>query len=153
MTSAVQAAGTLILSFLVGLVGVAVWIRTTLPLVVVPEYMWVVPLIVAIIILIVAWPVKAMADGKKRTMSPLRAARIALLCQACTRAGLILAGLGIGGWLATTGSHAVFLEEQSVRILAAGLSSALLGGAGWLCEWWCSIDDDDDESTAQRQGA
>lgn len=154
MTSALQGAGTLVLSFLLGLVTVSIWIRTDLPLFVVPEYMWTVPLVVAVAILIAAWPVKAMADGKKRTMSPLRAARIALLSQACTRAGLILAGLGLGASLATAGSHAVFLDEQSSRLLSAGIASLVMGAAGWLGEWWCSIDDDDDEENpAAAQGA
>lgn len=153
MTSAKQMVGWLVLSLLIGFVGAAAWIRSTVPLVAIPDFTWTIPLVLAVGVLVSAWPVKAMADGKKRTMNPLTAARIAVFCQACSRGGMILAGICLGAWFAFSGENAVFLNEQASAALWAGVGSLVLAGAGWLGEWWCSIDDDDDDAPAAAQGA
>ena len=89
-----------------------------------------------------------MRETGKRTMSGPAAARVAIFCQACSRSGMILAGAGVGTWLAATGNHAEFLDAQATRALWLGAGSLLMGAAGWLGEWWCAIDDDDTSATA-----
>lgn len=147
-----QFVGWILIGFLGGWIGVKLWIDSGATLVALPALTWLFPLILAIIVLVLAWPVRAMSQGKTRALNPLVAARIAILCSACSRGGALIAGLCLGGWVAFDSGHAVFLQEQSARALWAGLSSLALAGAGWLGEYWCSIDDDDEEPLG-AQGA
>lgn len=153
MTKPVHMIGWLTIGFLAGFGLLLWWIDSSKPLVALPALTWIAPLVLASAILLAGWPVRAMSQGKRRTMSPLVAARIAILAGACARAGALLTGLCLGAWAAYEQGHAVFLDEQSARALWAAAGSGLLGGAGWLVEYWCSIDDDDGEDGAQAHGA
>lgn len=153
MTSALQMVSWFLLGLLAALLAVSVWIDSSPPLLTIPPLAWSIPLILAAAILAAAWPVRGLANGRKSAMSPLTAARIAIFCQACSRAGMLLGGIGIGAWIAAAGNHAAFLDELASRALWTGLASVLLGGAGRLGEWWCSIDEDEDDPPAAAAGA
>ena len=148
MTSAAHMLGWLVVGFLGAHFGVSAWIDSSVTLFTIPPFAWAIPLIVAIALIVASWQVRVMAETGKKTMNGLTAARIAIFCQACSRSGMLLAGAGAGTWLAASGNQAVFLDEQANRAMWLGITSLAMGGAGWLGEWWCSIDDDDDTSAA-----
>lgn len=148
MTSAAHMLGWLVVGFLGAHFGVSAWIDSSATLFTIPPFVWAIPLVVAIGLIVASWQVRVMAQTGKRTMNALTAARIAIFCQACNRSGMLLAGAGAGTWLAASGNQAVFLDEQANRAMWLGITSLAMGGAGWLGEWWCSIDDDDDTSAA-----
>lgn len=149
MTRLRQVLEWLAFGFLSAFLLVSLLVESGRSLVALPELTWFFPLIIAVIVLLLAWPVRAMSQGKKRTMSPLLAARIAAFCQACTRGGAFIAGLCFGTWAATASSTAEFMSTQADRAAWAGIASLALAGAGWLGEYWCSIDDDDEEGVAE----
>ncbi|WP_182353259.1 DUF3180 family protein [Flaviflexus huanghaiensis] len=153
MTSPLQMASWFFLGLLTALLGVSVWLDSAMPLVSIPQLAWTIPLILAITVLSAAWQVRGMAKGGAARVNPLTAARIAIFSQACSRGGMLLGGIGIGMWLAVDAGQATYLDEQASHALWTGVASVLLGGAGLLGEWWCSIDEDEDEPPAAAAGA
>ena len=153
MTSPVQMGSWFVLGLLAALLGVSVWLDSAMPLVSIPPFAWTLPLLLAVAVLASAWQVRSLAKGGPARVNPLTAARIAILSQACGRGGMLLGGIGVGAWLAVDGSHAAYLDEQSARALWMGLTSVALGGSGLLGEWWCSIDENEDEPPAAAAGA
>lgn len=153
MTSAWHMLSWLLLGLFGALLGVSMWIDSSLAFIPIPPFAWTVPLVLATSVIVVTWQVRAFTQGNRPAMSPLAAARIAIFSQACSRAGMLLGGIGVGAWIAAAGNHATYLDEQASRFLWVGLASLLLGGAGWLGEWWCSIDDDDEEAPPAAAGA
>jgi len=87
-----------------------------------------------------AWPVRQVKRGKRKTIDSMRAVRAAMLAQASAYAGALLGGF-YGGFalvLLRDWSH----EPRREAAIAAGL--AALGGivmlvAGVIAEWWCRI--------------
>ena len=123
---------------------------------------WPIPLPLGVLILgfsafLFAWGrrVKAMREKDRpekkdqrrmrRRISPLQAARVAVLAQACSRCGAWLAGFfGLCAALFWRTGETSYVREQ---VLAAGLaaaSSAVLTWTGWAVERWCIVDSDDD---------
>ena len=153
MTSPIQMLSWFLLGALAAFLGMSVWIDSTVALIAIPSLSWTIPLVLALALLASAWQVRAMAKGATSSVTPLTAARIAILCQACSRAGMLLAGIGLGAWLAASDNHAIFLDQQAAHSLWMGLASAALGGVGRLGEWWCSIDDDEEEPPGAPAGA
>ncbi|MDO5722782.1 MAG: DUF3180 domain-containing protein [Flaviflexus sp.] len=153
MTTLWQFLTWLALGFLSAFLGVSLWLDSELAPVAIPSMMWILPAALAMMVLAIAWPVRSAAGGKRGRVNPLTAARIAIFCQACCRGGALLGGIALGSWAALSGrGEAVFLDIQAGHALRAGLASVALAGAGWLGEWWCAIDDDD-ESAASGQSA
>lgn len=153
MTRFRQVLEWLALGFLLAFLGVSLWVDSGRDFIPLPALTWAGPLVCAIIILLIAWPVRSMSKGDRGEMSPLLAARVAVFCQACTRGGALIGGLCLGTWASLTGFHGDYLAHQADRALWAAIASLLLSGAGWLGEYWCSIDDDDDESEGVAEGA
>ena len=87
-----------------------------------------------------AWPVRQVKRGKRKSIEPVRAVRAAMLAQASAYAGALLGGI-YGGFaliLLRDWAH----EPRRDAAIAAGL--AALGGlimlvAGVIAEWWCRI--------------
>lgn len=153
MTSAGHMLSWLLVGFLGAHFGISAWIDSSLSLFAIPPFTWTIPLIIAAAVIAAAWQVRTMVETGRRTMSGPAAARIAIFCQACSRSGVLLAGAGAGTWLAASGNQAVYLDEQATRAMWLAITSIVMGGAGWLGEWWCSIDDDNEEPTGAPAGA
>ena len=120
---------------------------------------WPIPLPLGVLILgfsafLFAWGrrVKAMREKDqperkdqrrtRRRISPLQAARVAVLAQACSRCGAWLAGLCAALFWRT--GETSYVREQVLAAGLAAVSSAVLTWTGWVVERWCVVDSDDD---------
>lgn len=139
--------------------GVTVFVLTRLAVgsgaspVMIPQLLFLGPLAIGLVIAWQGWQVRAFKLGK-RSLDPLRAARIWVLSQATSRAGAILAG-GAGGIAAAyaTSGPTAFLTAQAWYAALAALGSVAMSGLGLLAERWCRVDDDSDPDTPGAQPA
>lgn len=113
--------------------------------------------LIGVIIVIMAWPVRRVARGdRSRRVDPFYAARVVLLAKASSLGGALLAGGGIGiaGYLL---SRSVLPAVGSVTMgVATAVGAILLLVAGLIAEYWCTIPPEDDDTkrpgTPDRQG-
>jgi hypothetical protein len=104
---------------------------------------------VAIVVVLMAIPVRRLITGKrKETLSPFYAVRVAVLAKASSHAGALLLGVGLG--------LTVFLLARPIapswdllgRAIAAAVCAAIVLIAGLVAERMCQLppDDTDKES-------
>ena len=112
--------------------------------------------LIGVIIVVMAWPVRRVARGDRtRRVDPFYATRVVMLAKASSLGGALLAGggLGIAGYLL---SRSVIPGVGSVTMaLGTALGAIVLLGAGLVAEYWCTIPPDDDEKrkgTPDTQG-
>ncbi|MBE6484468.1 MAG: DUF3180 domain-containing protein [Actinomycetaceae bacterium] len=98
---------------------------------------------VAVFLLALGWQVRRRRAGKQSRLSALQCARVAVLAQASSRAGALLAGV-VGAFtvacLQDRGS--AYLHWQATASLWTAAASLLLVVAGAVVETWCALGDD-----------
>lgn len=97
-------------------------------------------LILAVILLVLGWPIKKWNDGDRtREIDPLQAARVAIMAKASA-----LTGAGLAGWYVGNAGY-YFLSAPGIRndlaggMLFAGICAAVLMIVGIIVEGFCEI--------------
>lgn len=109
--------------------------------------------LMAVVVLVVGWPIRRHTHGEKRVDS-LKAARILGLAQASALTGAVIAGVYLGplllvlpdlGWSPSA--------ERAVRFGAGTLAALLVVVAGLVVQAWCRVNEDDDEDDVPKAPA
>lgn len=122
-----------------------------------PEVPWLVvavELLIAGVVLSMGWSVRQFLQGRRPDLSPIRAARTAVLAKASCWTGAVLAGWYGGQVLAVLGD--LDIASQRDRAGAAGLAVAgavVLAGVGLLVEWFCRVPPPEDGGVADPSRA
>lgn len=122
------------------------------PIIVPPTTIAVVLVLLALVVAVMAWPVRKVArrvEGAR--VDPFYATRVVVLAKASSISGALLAGAGVGAlaYLLTRPVPAVGSVGMTIAMTA---SAALLMIGGLLAEHWCTIPPDDDDGTPDLQG-
>lgn len=103
-------------------------------------------LVIAVAVLVVAWPVRRWTAGRRdRRLDPLRAARAAVLAQAASYCGALLVGWYAGQALVVVGD--LGLEPRRDRFVGSVVALLVAVGvvvAGQVAERWCRLPSDPD---------
>ncbi|OUE29989.1 hypothetical protein BFL35_12225 [Clavibacter michiganensis] len=101
-------------------------------------------LIVGIVLIALAWPIRQTTRGRRAgRVDPFRATRVVLLAKASALAGALLAGI-TGGVLAFVLARPVLPGASSVGLAVAGtVGAVVLLVAGLVAEHWCTVPPDD----------
>ena len=114
------------------------------PVVIPPFTLAVALVLIGLIIVVMAWPVRRVARGVRTArVDPFYATRVVMLAKASSLGGALLAGggLGIAGYLL---SRSVLPPVGSVTMaVGTAVGAILLLVAGLLAEHWCTIPPDD----------
>lgn len=111
--------------------------------------------VVAVLVLVAAWPVRrAVRAEKKRPIDPLVAARVVILAKASSLTGAVIVGVGVGAlvFFITRSVVAGAPMWMSVTVIAG--AGALLA-AGLIAESWCTLppEDPEEDEIGDRVGA
>jgi hypothetical protein len=101
-------------------------------------------LIVGIVLIGLAWPIRQATRGRRPgRVDPFRATRVVLLAKASSLAGALLTGV-TGGVLAFVLARPVLPGASSVGLAVAGtVGAVVLLVAGLVAEHWCTVPPDD----------
>ena len=139
----VLAAAAVVLTWLLQIALAAMGRAVLIP----PYTLGVALLLIGVIIVAMAWPVRRVARGVKGArVDPFYATRVVVLAKASSLGGALLTGAGIGilGYLLT---RSVLPAVGSITMAAVAAGGAvLLLAAGLIAEYMCTIPPDDDES-------
>ena len=122
-----------------------------------PEVPWLVvavELLIAAVVFSMGWAVRQFLLGKRPDLSPIRAARTAVLAKASCWTGALLAGWYGGQVLAVLGD--LDIEAQRERAAAAGLAVAgavVLAVVGLVVEWFCRVPPPEDDAARTSAAA
>lgn len=90
------------------------------------------------------------AGKQRRRISPLQAARVAVLAQACSRCGAWFTGfLGLCAVLFWRTGETPYVRDQVLAAALGAAASLILAWIGWVVERWCMVDSDDDGTGPQ----
>ena len=135
---------------LLALVGFALAFATDLALAMRGEPVLVPPLslavglvLIAALLVALAWPVRAAARGEKR-IDPFYATRVVVLAKASALAGALLLG-GAGGILTYLLSRAVVPIGSTLTAAGTLVAAVILLIAALVAEHFCALPPDDDE--------
>lgn len=116
------------------------------PVLIPPFTLAVALVLIGVIIVAMAWPVRRVARGDRtRRVDPFYATRVVVLAKASSLGGALLAGggLGIAGYLL---SRSVLPPVGSVTMaVATAIGGVLLLVGGLVAEHWCRIPPEDDD--------
>lgn len=144
----------LVVGFLAEL-GAAAW---GLPIVVPPVTLPLALVLIAVILVVLAWPIRQATRGRSsRRVDPFRAMRIALLAKASSLSGTLLLGVGLG-IVAYILTRSVVPAVASLWLaIGMAVGAAVLLVAGLVAEHFCTIppgdDHDHDHGGANNGGA
>jgi len=118
---------------------------------------WTVPaalVVVAVVVVLLAWPVRQYVKGKRRQVDRLRAATVVALGKACTLAGSALSGL----YGAVTLTLMAKVIDGAPGRWAWQAGAALLGAivltvGGRLTEWFCQLPPSEGPPETQPDGS
>jgi arginine exporter protein ArgO len=112
--------------------------------------------LIGVIIVVMAWPVRRVARGSRTArVDPFYATRVVMLAKASSLGGALLAGggLGMAGYLL---SRSVPPVDSVAMAVGTALGAIFLLVAGLVAEHWCMIPPEDDDKkhtgTPDRQG-
>lgn len=135
---------------LLALVGFALAFATDLALAMRGEPVLVPPLslavglmLIAALLVALAWPVRAAAKGERR-IDPFYATRVVVLAKASALAGALLLG-GVGGILTYLLSRAVVPIGSTLTAAGTLVAAVILLIAALVAEHFCALPPDDDE--------
>lgn len=116
------------------------------PVVIPPFTLAIALVLIGVIIVVMAWPVRKVARGDRtKRVDPFYATRVVMLAKASSLGGALLAGgaLGITGYLL---SRSVLPAVGSVTMgVATAVGAILLLVGGLVAEHWCAIPPDDSD--------
>ena len=116
------------------------------PVIIPPFTLAVALILIGIVIVVMAWPVRRVARGVRGVrVDPFYATRVVVLAKASSLGGALLAGAGLGifGYLL---SRSVLPPVGSVSMaVGTAIGAIVLLIAGLIAEHWCTIPPDDDE--------
>ena len=116
------------------------------PVLIPPVTLAVALVLIGVIIVAMAWPVRRVARGNRTArVDPFYATRVVMLAKASSLGGALLAGAGLGivGYLLT---RSVLPPVGSVTMaVTTAVGGALLLVGGLVAEHWCAIPPDDDQ--------
>jgi hypothetical protein len=99
---------------------------------------------VAVIVIVLAWPIRRAVKGKAtRHLDPFRAMRTAVLAKACSLSGALVFGIGIGIALFVLTRSVLPASDTVWLAIATAVGSALLLAAGLIAEHFCTLPPDD----------
>lgn len=99
---------------------------------------------VAVIVIVLAWPIRRAVKGKAtKHLDPFRAMRTAVLAKACSLSGALVFGIGIGIALFVLTRSVLPAGETVWLAIATAVGSALLLAAGLIAEYFCTLPPDD----------
>ena len=114
------------------------------PVIIPPFTLAVALVLIGIVIVVMAWPVRRVARGVRGVrVDPFYATRVVMLAKASSLGGALLAGAGIGivGYLL---SRSVLPAVGSVTMgIATAVGAILLLVGGLVAEHWCAIPPED----------
>jgi hypothetical protein len=127
------------------------------PVLIPPFTLGIALVLIGVIIVLMAWPVRRVARGDRAArVDPFYATRVVMLAKASSLGGALLAGggLGIAGYLL---SRSVLPPVDSITMaVGTALGAIVLLVAGLVAEHWCMIPPEDDDKkhtgTPDRQG-
>ena len=127
------------------------------PVVIPPFTLAVALVLIGVIIVVMAWPIRRVARGNRSArVDPFYATRVVMLAKASSLGGALLeaARIGVAGYLL---SRSVLPAVGSVTMgVATAVGAILLLVGGLVAEHWCTIPPDDDENkrdgTPRTQG-
>lgn len=112
----------------------------------VPWFAGVLPVALAVLLVVHGRRVRRLVNGDPTTLTPLTAARVAVLAQASSRVGAGVAGFYVGVLAVNlTGPPSPLHREQVPTSAVAAAGFVALAIAGWIVERWCRIPEDDDD--------
>lgn len=111
------------------------------------------PVTLAAALVVYGRRVRRLVDGEPTTLTPLGAARVAVLAQASSRVGAGVTGF-YGALLAVNlaGPASPLYRGQALPVALAAAGFLVLTIAGWVVERWCRLPEDDDEDKPGRAG-
>lgn len=103
--------------------------------------------VIAVSVLVVAWPVRRWNAGvRDRRLDPLRAARAAVLAKAASHCGALLVGWYLAQGLVVAGDLGI--QPRRERFVASGIAllvAVCVVVAGQVAERWCRLPEDPDD--------
>lgn len=139
---------------IVGLIGTVVGLLTDAALaasgralLVPPVTLSVTLAVIAIVVVVLAWPIRRAIRGKQTLrIDPFRAARTAVLAKASSVLGALLTGLPLG-LLLFMFTRTVLADTSSIVLtVSTVVGGALLLVGGLLAEWFCTLPPDDPDA-------
>jgi hypothetical protein len=122
------------------------------PVVIPPFTLAVALVLIGVIIVAMAWPVRRVARGDRtKRVDPFYATRVVVLAKASSLGGALLAGggLGIAGYLL---SRSVLPAVGSVTMgVATAVGAVVLLVGGLIAEYWCTIPPDDPDKRGDEK--
>ncbi len=106
---------------------------------------------VAVIVVSLAWPIRRAVKGKvTKHLDPFRAMRIAVLAKACSLAGALVLGVGLGITLFLITRSVVPPASTIWQALATAIGAGLLLAGGLVAEWCCTLPPDDTDTEKEE---
>lgn len=132
----------LVLGFLIEITAAA----TGMPILVPPVTLPVTLVVIAGLVVSLAWPVRQATRRKAtRRMDPFWAMRVAALAKASSLSGAVLLGAGLGIVLYILTRSVVPAVASLWLAIGTALGAALLLAGGLVAELFCTLPPDDDE--------
>lgn len=108
--------------------------------------------VLGVALLLLAWPVRQAAHGKRR-IGYRHATSVLGLAKASALVGALLAGAALGA-LAFFATRGVVADDAVLALAVVAAGALLQLGAGLVAEHWCVLPpDDEDEAGAAVRGA
>ncbi|MDY5584682.1 MAG: DUF3180 domain-containing protein [Arcanobacterium sp.] len=122
-----------------------IWVREGYLPLMLPRITFLVPVLLTLILFALGWQVRRYKQ-RKAQISPLTAARIWLFSLAASRTGALIAG-GAFGVMLVYARHEqnAFFAEQTFNFGAAAVASVALCVTALVVEYWCRVNDDEEE--------
>jgi hypothetical protein len=117
------------------------------PIIVPPITLPVALVLIAGILVVLAWPIRQATRGRARgRVDPFRAMRIALLAKASSLSGTLLLGFGMGIVLFILTRSVVPAVTSLWLAIGMALGSVILLAGGLVAEHFCTLPPDDDQN-------
>jgi len=122
----------------------------------VPAFAWLVVLLIAAVVAVLAWTVRQYARGKRPEIDLIMAARTVVLATASAYTGALLTGWYMAQVLVTLGDLQLApRREVAISAGVATVAALVLAVVGLVAERWCEVPppDDDEGGAAAAPGS
>jgi hypothetical protein len=107
--------------------------------------------LLAAVLLLVAWPVRQAAQGKRR-IDYRHATAVLGFAKASSIVGALLGGLALGA-LAFFATRTVVAADAVLALAIVAVGALVQLAAGLIAEHWCVLPPDDEDEAAARAGS